>query len=414
MIIEDLAVAPPPVRPSVAMTNSMRSEDDLTVQYKHIIKMNNEIKRATEAGNNETSIKELRNVLQFCVATVMDNDIQGTGTAKHKTGKPIKAIRARLKGKEGRLRGNLMGKRVDFSARTVITPDPNLRLDQLGVPIQIAMNLTVPEIVTSHNYDYLKTLVDRGANDWPGAKYIKRIDGRYIDLAVLQNRTDQHLEVGYTVERHLCNDDYVIFNRQPSLHKMSLMGHRVKVLPFQTFRLNLSVTSPYNADFDGDEMNMHVPQSLETKAEVKEIMHVPRQIVAPQGNKPCMGIVQDSLLGIHRMTKRDTFIDKASVMNILMFVDYDLEKGLPQPAILKPKPLWTGKQILSLVIPETINLQKGGDLQNPKDSTVVIQKGEVLSGIIAKSIVGASAGGLIHIVWKDLGPQACADVLSNI
>ena len=414
MIIEDLAVAPPPVRPSVAMTNSMRSEDDLTVQYKHIIKMNNEIKRAIDAGNTETSIKELRNVLQFCVATVMDNDIQGTGTAKHKTGKPIKAIRARLKGKEGRLRGNLMGKRVDFSARTVITPDPNLKLDQLGVPIQIAMNLTVPEIVTSHNYDYLKTLVDRGANDWPGAKYIKRIDGRYIDLAVLQNRTDQHLEVGYTVERHLCNDDYVIFNRQPSLHKMSLMGHRVKVLPFQTFRLNLSVTSPYNADFDGDEMNMHVPQSLETKAEVKEIMHVPRQIVAPQGNKPCMGIVQDSLLGIHRMTKRDTFIDKAAVMNILMFVDYDLEKGLPQPAILKPKPLWTGKQILSLVIPQTINLQKGGDIKNPKDDTVIIQKGEVLSGIIAKSIVGAAAGGLIHIVWKDLGPMACADVLSNI
>lgn len=215
-------------------------------------------------------------MLQFCVATVMDNDIQGTGTAKHKTGKPIKAIRARLKGKEGRLRGNLMGKRVDFSARTVITPDPNLRLDELGVPIQIAMNLTVPEIVTTHNYDYLKTLVDRGANDWPGAKYIKRIDGKYIDLAELKNRTDQHLEVGYTVERHLNNNDYVIFNRQPSLHKMSLMGHRVKVLAFQTFRLNLSVTSPYNADFDGDEMNMHVPQSLETKAEIKEIMAVPR------------------------------------------------------------------------------------------------------------------------------------------
>ena len=129
MIIEDLSVAPPPVRPSVAMTNSVRSEDDLTVAYKQIIKMNNEIKRSMQAGNNETSIKELRNALQWCTAIVMDNDIQGTGTAKHKTGKPIKAIRARLKGKEGRLRGNLMGKRVDFSARTVITPDPNLRLD---------------------------------------------------------------------------------------------------------------------------------------------------------------------------------------------------------------------------------------------------------------------------------------------
>lgn len=161
-------------------------------------------------------------------------------------------------------------------------------------------------------------------------------------------------------------------------------------------------------------MNMHVPQSLETKAEIKEIMSVPRQIVAPQGNKPCMGIVQDSLLGIHRMTKRDTFLDKALVMNILMFIDYDLEKGLPRPAILKPQALWTGKQILSLVIPETINMEKGKDLVNKKDETVIIQKGEVITGIVAKGIVGAAAGGLIHIVWKDLGPQACADILSNI
>jgi len=129
MIIEDLAVAPPPVRPSVAMTNSMRSEDDLTVAYKNIVKINNEIKRASEAGSPETSIKDMRAVLQFCVASVMDNDSHGSTQAKHKTGKPIKSIRARLKGKEGRLRGNLMGKRVDFSARTVITPDPNLRLD---------------------------------------------------------------------------------------------------------------------------------------------------------------------------------------------------------------------------------------------------------------------------------------------
>ena len=138
-----------------------------------------------------------------------------------------------------------------------------------------------------------------------------------------------------------------------------MMGHRIRVLYFQTFRLNLSVTTPYNADFDGDEMNMHVPQSLETKAEIKEIMAVPRQIVAPQGNKPCMGIGQDALLGIMRLTSMDTFVDKPLLMNILMFVDYDLEKGLPYPAIMKPKPLWTGKQVISLVIPTVINYQIG-------------------------------------------------------
>lgn len=141
---------------------------------------------------------------------------------------------------------------------------------------------------------------------------------------------------------------------------------------------------------------------------------MPRQIVAPKDNKPCMGIVQDSLLGIYRLTKRDTFLDKAAVMNLLMWVDYDLERGLPPPAILKPRPLWTGKQMLSLVIPETINLEKGGDAMDRKDKAVVIQQGELLAGILNKGVVGSAAGGLIHTVWKDLGPQACCDILSNI
>ena len=126
---------------------------------------------------------------------------------------------------------------------------------------------------------------------------------------MLRNRSDVHLEIGYKVERHIQDGDWVLFNRQPSLHKMSIMGHRVKVLRFQTFRLNLSVTTPYNADFDGDEMNMHVPQSYESLAEIREIMAVPRQIMNPQSNKPVMGIVQDSLLGTMLMTQRDTFID---------------------------------------------------------------------------------------------------------
>ena len=185
LIIEDLAVAPPPVRPSVARSNLRRSEDDLTMAYKQIVKTNNELKRLESSGSPDTSVKQERQMLQFYVATLMDNGSAGSMKAQLKTGKSIKSISERLKGKEGRLRGNLMGKRVDFSARTVITPDPNLRLDQLGVPIQIAMNLTVPEVVTSHNLQHLKMLVDRGANEWPGAKYIKRIDGRYIDLSVL-------------------------------------------------------------------------------------------------------------------------------------------------------------------------------------------------------------------------------------
>ena len=129
----------------------------------------------------------------------------------------------------------------------------------MGVPIKVAINLTIPETVTTHNIDEMRNLIANGPSCWPGAKYIQRSDGKLVDLSLMNNRTDAHLEYGYIVERHLKNGDFVIFNRQPSLHKMSTMGHRIKILPYSTFRLNLSVTSPYNADFDGDEMNMFVP-----------------------------------------------------------------------------------------------------------------------------------------------------------
>jgi len=223
--------------------------------------------------------------------------------------------------------------------------------------------------------------------------------------------TETFIDYGYVIERHLKNDDYVLFNRQPSLHKMSIMGHRVKVLPYSTFRLNLSVTTPYNADFDGDEMNMFVPQSLETKAEVKELMHVPRQIISPQSNKPVMGIVQDTLAGVMIFTYRDTFIELDVVMNLLMWVE-DFDGRIPPPAIFKPRPLWTGKQILSLIIPD-INLIKDiGDIggkdewNSPKDNRVYIKKGELISGIINKTTIGNSHGGIIHIIFNEHGPYA--------
>lgn len=195
---------------------------------------------------------------------------------------------------------------------------------------------------------------------------------------------------------------------------MSLMGHRVKVLPFSTFRLNLSVTTPYNADFDGDEMNMHVPQSFETKAEIKEIMAVPNQIVSPKDNKPVMGIVQDSLLGVMLFTLRDTFIEKELVMQLLMWANYEDDK-FPAPAILKPKPLWTGKQIFSLIIPQ-INLEKIGNEKSwacSGDKNILIKNGELLCGNLTKSTIGSSSGGIIHIIWKEKGPYSTRDFMSN-
>eukprot|EP00898_Chlorokybus_atmophyticus_P000376 jgi/Chlat1/1339/Chrsp119S01776 len=415
MIISALPVPPPPVRPSVMMGSSAHSEDDLTHKLAEIVRANAQLKRQEQNGAPAHIINEFSHVLQFHIATYFDNELPGQPRALQRGGRPIKSICQRLKAKEGRIRGNLMGKRVDFSARTVITPDPNLSPEQLGVPWSIALNLTYPETVTPYNYDKLQKLVENGPHPPPGetgARYIIRDDGQRLDLRYLKKSSDRHLEFGYKVERHLMDDDFVLFNRQPSLHKMSIMGHRIKIMPYSTFRLNLSVTSPYNADFDGDEMNMHVPQSFETRAEIKELMLVPKNIVSPQSNRPVMGIVQDTLLGCRKVTKRDTFIEKDVLMNTLMWLG-NWDGRIPTPAIIKPRPLWTGKQLFNLIIPN-VNLVRFAawhpDGENtdisPGDTKVLIEQGELLTGILCKKTLGTGGGSLIHVIWEEHGPDA--------
>ncbi|MCJ1486148.1 DNA-directed RNA polymerase II subunit rpb1 [Schaereria dolodes] len=411
MIITVLPVPPPPVRPSISVDGTgqgMRGEDDLTYKLGDIIRANGNVRRCETEGSPAHVVSEFEQLLQFHVATYMDNDIAGQPQALQKSGRPVKSIRARLKGKEGRLRGNLMGKRVDFSARTVITGDPNLSLDEVGVPKSIARTLTYPETVTPYNIHKLHQLVKNGPNEHPGAKYVIRDSGERIDLRHHKRAGDISLQYGWKVERHIVDGDYIIFNRQPSLHKESMMGHRVRVMPYSTFRLNLSVTSPYNADFDGDEMNLHVPQSEETRAEVNQLCMVPLNIVSPQRNSPLMGIVQDTLCGVYKMCRRDVFLTKEQVMNILLWVP-DWDGIVPQPAIMKPSAKWTGKQIISLVIPEGLNLirtEKKAELSPLNDDGLFVHGGDLMYGLLNKKIVGASGGGIIHIIYNEKGPEA--------
>ncbi|XP_066139223.1 DNA-directed RNA polymerase II subunit RPB1 [Euwallacea fornicatus] len=425
MIATVLPVPPLPVRPAVVMNGSARNQDDLTHKLADIIKINAELEKNETSGAATHILVENVKMLQFHVATLVDNDMPGLPRAMQKSGKPLKSIKARLKGKEGRIRGNLMGKRVDFSARTVITPDPNLRIDQVGVPRSIAQNMTFPEIVTPFNFEKMLELVQRGHSQYPGAKYIIRDNGERIDLRYHPKSSDLHLQCGYKVERHIRDGDLVIFNRQPTLHKMSMMGHRVKVLPWSTFRMNLSCTSPYNADFDGDEMNLHVAQSMETRAELENLHITPRQIITPQCNKPVMGIVQDTLCAVRKMTKRDVFIEKEQMMNLLMFLPI-WDGRMPRPAILKPKPLWTGKQLFSLIIPGNVNMirthsthpddEDDGPYKwiSPGDTKVMVENGELVMGILCKKSLGASAGSLLHICFLELGHEVCGRFYGNI
>jgi len=425
MIVTVIPVPPLAVRPAVVMFGSAKNQDDLTHKLSDIVKCNNELIRNEQAGAPASIIQDITNMLQFHVATLVDNEMPSIPRATQKSGRPLKSIKQRLKAKEGRIRGNLMGKRVDFSARTVITPDPNLRIDEVGIPRSIAQNLTFPEIVTPFNIDKMYELVRRGNNQYPGAKYIIRDNGERIDLRFHPKSSDLHLQYGYRVERHVRNGDIVVFNRQPTLHKMSMMGHRIRVLPWSTFRMNLSVTTPYNADFDGDEMNLHVPQSLETRAEIEQLAMVPRMIITPQSNRPVMGIVQDTLTAVRKMTKRDVFITQEQMMTLLMFLP-TWDGKVPMPAILKPKPLWTGKQLFSLIIPGNVNLilnhkthpeeEDDGPYKwiTVGDTKVLIEQGKLLSGIVCKKTVGASAGSLLHVVFNEHGHEIAGRFYGNI
>lgn len=255
-----LPVPPPAVRPSV-MFEGKSTNDDLSFQIGQIVKMNRDLRQHEMQGAAAHVLAEKVEAVQYFCATLIDNEIPSVQQSQQRSGKPIKSIRQRLVGKAGRIRGNLMGKRVDFSARTVISGDPNLGIDFVGVPRSICQNLTFPETVTKMNIDKLTKLVENG-DEYPGAKTIIRDDGRVIDLRYVKKESDKNLEPGYKVERHIVDGDPILFNRQPSLHKMSIMAHMVKCMPHSSFRLNLCCTSPYNADFDGDEMNLHVPQTV--------------------------------------------------------------------------------------------------------------------------------------------------------
>eukprot|EP00566_Odontella_aurita_P001751 CAMPEP_0113541920 /NCGR_PEP_ID=MMETSP0015_2-20120614/9313_1 /TAXON_ID=2838 /ORGANISM="Odontella" /LENGTH=1785 /DNA_ID=CAMNT_0000441907 /DNA_START=56 /DNA_END=5413 /DNA_ORIENTATION=+ /assembly_acc=CAM_ASM_000160 len=426
LLIQVLPVPPLHVRPSVTMGGgSGSSEDDLTHQLVNVIKTNIALKNAITNGEPQIIVEQFEQALQHNVSAFMDNELRGMPQVTQRSGRPLKSVQQRLKGKEGRIRGNLMGKRVDFSARTVITADPNLGIQQVGVPRSVAMNLTVPVRVTPFNLAELSRLVENGPTTHPGAKHIIRTDGTRVDLRYVKNKSDQLLSNGWIVERQLRDDDIVLFNRQPSLHKMSIMGHKAKVLDWSTFRLNLSCTSPYNADFDGDEMNLHVPQSLPARTEAEEMMLSARVIVSGQSNRPVMGIVQDSLIGVQKMTKRDVFMTRDLVFNLLMWV-VDWDGRIPPPTIYKPKELWTGKQIIGLILPK-INLKgkansgpgKGPDgtlsnTFNAYDHLVTIQEGELVEGTIDKKTIGSGMGGLIHTAWLDVGFEDTARFMNQV
>lgn len=430
-VITVLLVPPLPVRPSIYLETGERSEDDLTHILVEILKVNRKLHNSKKLGAPSSMVESEWDLLQYQVSVFFNNTAANMPVSFQKgTKRPLKSLFQRLSGKEGRLRKNLIGKRVNFSSRTVISPDPMIDIDEVGVPVEIAMVLTVPEYVNENNIEKLKELVMRGPDKYPGANTVRKEGAIPLSLKVIQRRGNEalkevaeQLEPGDIVERHLMDGDYVLFNRQPSLHKLSMLGHRVKVLPGATFRLHPAVCVPYNADFDGDEMNLHVPQLLDSAIEAKELMGVKNNMLSPRTGGSIIGARQDLVTALYMITKKDSLFDKFEATRILSRAGIT---ELPEPAIRKPKELWTGKQLISILFPRDLDFEsvaksakrtKCSDPSCPGDGYVLIRKGQLLSGVLDDDVVGTLVGGkqtIIDVLIRDYGNDIAADFLNKL
>src|SRR2546422_441366 len=329
MVLTALLVPPVAVRPSITLESGDRSEDDLTHKLVDVLRINQRLRENRDAGAPQLIVEDLWELLQYHVTTYFDNQTSGIPPARHRSGRPLKTLVQRLKGKEGRFRSNLSGKRVNFSARTVISPDPILSINEVGVPVEAARELTVPVHVQAYNLDIVKQWVKRGPTPLgplgeyaPGVNYVIRPDGRRIRVTEKNAEVvAEAVEIGYTVERQLVDGDIVLFNRQPSLHRMSMMAHEVRVMPHKTFRFNLAVCPPYNADFDGDEMNLHVLQSEEARAEARVLMRVQEHILSPRFGGPVIGGIHDHITGSFLLTYKESKFTREEVTFILSKID---------------------------------------------------------------------------------------------
>jgi len=425
MVLTVMPVPPVTVRPSITLESGVRSEDDLTHKLVDIIRINQRLAENIEAGAPHLIIEDLWELLQYHVTTYFTNEVSGIPPARHRSGRVLRTLAQRLKGKEGRFRGNLSGKRVDFSARTVVSPDPYISINDVGVPEYIAKRLTVPIRATSHNVETLRDFVRRGPDAHPGANYILSPDGKRYDLRYAdREELAKTLEPGFVVERHLMDGDIVLFNRQPSLHRMSIMAHAVRVMPGRTFRLNLCVCPPYNADFDGDEMNLHVPQSEEAQAEARILMRVQEQILSPRFGGPIIGGIQEHITGAYLLTHKGTLLTRDHAQQLLATAG--LMKDLPKPAAKEAGvEYWTGKQIFSMFLPKGLNLTfKAKICENcvrcknedcDIDGYVVIRDGQLIRGVIdARAYKALDRCEVLDRIVKDYGTNAAKEFLDHV
>ncbi|KAM4622215.1 DNA-directed RNA polymerase I subunit RPA1 [Polymixia lowei] len=398
----------------------------------------------------ETLTDKLYNVwirLQSHVNIVFDSDMDKMITEKYP------GIRQILEKKDGLFRKHMMGKRVDFAARSVICPDMYIGTNEIGIPMVFATKLTYPQPVTPWNVKELRQAVLNGPNAHPGAVTVINEDGKRTILSptdltqreavakqLLTPCSGPHKMPMKIVNRHIKNGDVLLLNRQPTLHRPSIQAHCARILPGEkVLRLHYANCKAYNADFDGDEMNAHFPQSELGRAEAYTLVSTDQQYLVPKDGKPLAGLIQDHMVSGTRMTIRDCFFSRAQYTELVYrgLTDRPGRVQLQPPAILKPQQLWTGKQVVSTlllnVIPQkALPLNLCGKSKIPSkawiqvparatpgynpdsmcDSQVLIRQGELLMGVLDKAHYGSSAYGLVHCCYELYGGQTSGKLLS--
>lgn len=427
MVLTVLPVPPVTVRPSITLDTGERSEDDLTHKLVDILRINQRLIENMDAGAPQLIVEDLWKLLQYHVTTYFDNEASGVPPARHRSGRPLKTLAQRLKGKEGRFRSNLSGKRVNFSARTVISPDPNISINEVGVPEMIAKEVTVPTYVNEWNIEELKEAILNGPNVHPGANYVKKtIKGKEMKVRVLDDNRElvvENLEYGDVVMRHLKDGDIVLFNRQPSLHRMSMMAHEVRVLPYKTFRLNLCVCPPYNADFDGDEMNMHVFQTDESRAEAKSLMRVQEHILSPRFGGPIIGAIHDHISGAYLLTRDGFTVPEDDAFQMIRKSHLLNNEYVDKKHLKRKNRDWTGKELFSLLLPDDLNMNYKAEICRKcetclkedcqYDAFVVIKDGQLTHGAIDEAAYGSFSGKILDTIVKEYGPSRAKEFLDR-
>ena len=403
MIIENFPIPPVQIRPPVREEFGGNRMDDLLHKLLDIVKKNESLRSARSDGSlsRDSSIDDNHMLLQYHAITYQANDVVGIPKSLMKNKKTTKSITERIKAKEGRIRGNLMGKRVDMSGRTVISSDPYIPLNGIGIPIIIAKTLTFPEIVHKKNIDRLRQAVTNGPTIYPGANYVisKTVDNygneknRVTNL--LHSKAVFKLQIGDVVERHLMDGDIVLFNRQPSLHKLSMMAHICHIIEndeLRTFRVNVNVTDPYNADFDGDEMNIHVPQTIQTESELRLIANASKRFIHPGKSRVAINVKQDTILGAFIATndKIGSDVGWRDLMNILMASETAQDFVIPKFS------KFSGKFMVSALIPNLLNIFRYSDDGELK---MKIKNGILHKGIAKKQ----SVGNIVQELWNQYG-----------